>query len=92
MSFRSKEKFQNMFFMFQSKLIPLWNPGMSNLNMSLCHNSEIDVTGGIRLKLDCASIMCQKSKANIWIVDGRKAHRIIEALNGSALGTRISMN
>ncbi len=74
---------------FQAQLIQTWHPGddLSGLE----HNSNIDVTGGIRLKLDSAGQICQQCpSSNIWIVDGRTPDRIIEAVTlGKTIGTQI---
>ena len=75
-----------------SVLIPKWNPDHSILldKTRLKHNSNIDVTGGIALKLDVASKMTEFID-NIWILDGRQPHRIIEAvMDASTEGTLIS--
>ena len=72
----------------RSELVQHWHPG-DDLGV-LEQNDLIDVTGGIRLKLDCASSMCSKTD-RIWIVDGNHPERIMEALlNGKTLGTRIT--
>lgn len=77
-----------------SVLIAKWNPdhsGTDGLDKTrLKHNSNIDVTGGIALKLDVASKMTEFTD-NIWILDGRQPHRIIEAvMDASTEGTLIS--
>ena len=77
--------------MFQSELIIQWSPGQQ-LD-GLIHNSNIDVTGGIRLKLDSAARIAIETESNIWILDGRKPQRIIEAVTKmETIGTRIVKN
>ena len=79
-----------------SILISKWNPDHSATDdilldeTRLKHNSKIDVTGGIALKLDVASKMTEYTD-HIWILDGRQPKRIIEAvLDASTEGTLIS--
>ena len=77
--------------MFQSELIIQWSPGQQ-LD-GLIHNSNIDVTGGIRLKLDSAARIAIETESNIWILDGRKPQRIIEAVTKmETTGTKIVEN
>ena len=77
-----------------SVLIPKWNPEhRTDILLDetrLKHNSNIDVTGGIALKLHVSSKMTEFTD-HIWILDGRQPHRIIEAvLDASTEGTLIS--
>ena len=53
------------------------------------HNSSIDVTGGIKLKLEACAKM-SKFIENVWILDGRVPSRIIEAVtHENTIGTKI---
>ena len=53
------------------------------------HDEEIDVTGGISLKIERAT-MISECVDNVWIIDGRKPERIIELIeHGETRGTRI---
>ena len=61
--------------------------------LRLEHNSDIDVTGGIRLKLDSAAKITLETETNLWILDGRKPQRIIEAVTKMrTIGTHILKN
>jgi isopentenyl phosphate kinase len=64
----------------EAVLIPVWHPGDSLEGLK--HHEHLDVTGGIRLKLESAARMTQKygGNVNIWIVDGRKPERLVEAV------------
>ena len=69
-----------------SKLIPVWN---KNTILELEHKSEIDVTGGMELKLLRASSITEKVE-NVWFLDGREPERILDLLeNGKTIGTKI---
>ena len=48
-----KDKYFQNSFLFQSELISQWYPGKQLHGLE--HNSDIDVTGGIRLKLESAT-------------------------------------
>ena len=62
-------------------------------DLRLEHNSDIDVTGGIRLKLDSAAKITLETETNLWILDGRKPQRIIEAVTKMrTIGTHILKN
>ena len=53
------------------------------------HDSAIDVTGGILLKLQCASEIVESSD-HVWFMDGRVPNRMLEVLSkGETIGTRI---
>ena len=53
------------------------------------HNSEIDVTGGIGLKIE-RSLEIAKLVQEVWIIDGRKPGRVIDLLtSGKTIGTKI---
>ncbi len=72
-------------------MISQWFPGKELDGLE--HNSDIDVTGGIRLKLDSAAKIILETEANLWIVDGRKPQRIIEAVTKmKTIGTHILKN
>ena len=53
------------------------------------HNAEIDVTGGIGLKIE-RSLEIAKSVDEVWIIDGREPRRVLELLtSGETIGTKI---
>ena len=57
--------------------------------MSGEHDTSQDVTGGIFLKLESASII-SKVVSNVWFIDGRKPERVLELLTtGTTRGTQI---
>ena len=69
-----------------AELIPIWS---QNKQFEGVHQSEIDVTGGIHLKLSVAEKI-SKHVPMVWIIDGECPERIVEvALNGETYGTRI---
>ena len=68
------------------ELVPIWSP---STEISSVHHSEIDVTGGIRLKLDRAAEIA-KNVGEVWVMDGRAPQRIQELLiSGETIGTKI---
>ena len=67
-------------------LIPLLT---EDIGFSGIHDTEIDVTGGIFLKVDRA-FQIAKQVNHVWFIDGHHPERMIEILNdGDAIGTRI---
>jgi len=69
-----------------AELIPLWT---QNKQFEGEHQSDIDVTGGIHLKLNVAEKI-SKHVPMVWIIDGEIPGRIVEiVLNGETYGTRI---
>jgi isopentenyl phosphate kinase len=69
-----------------ASLISTWYPGVKYKGV---HRSEIDVTGGIHLKLQRAAAISE-SVTNVWIINGEYPERIVEIVNsGKTLGTRI---
>ena len=67
-------------------LIPIWN---KNQQVSGEHDKTQDVTGGIFLKLESASII-SKIVPHVWFIDGRKPDRVLELLTtGTTRGTQI---
>ena len=69
-----------------SNLIPIWTPDTEYIGT---HTSSIDVTGGIKLKLDRASKI-SKVTSNVWIIDGEHEYRLIEAIKTlKTTGTKI---
>tara|TARA_B100001250_G_scaffold407860_1_gene429327 strand:- start:2421 stop:3215 length:795 start_codon:yes stop_codon:yes gene_type:complete len=53
------------------------------------HQADIDVTGGISLKVERA-LEISKKVGEVWIIDGRKPERILELLtSGKTTGTKI---
>lgn len=54
------------------------------------HDDEIDVTGGMALKVKCAQSMVQEG-LEVWLLDGTKPERMLEAvLHGKTIGTLVS--
>ncbi len=69
-----------------SELIPIWS---KYKQFEAIHQSEIDVTGGIHLKLTVADKI-SKIVPMVWIVDGECPERIVQVvLNNESYGTRI---
>ncbi len=69
-----------------SELIEQWS---SNSEIRSNHDEEIDVTGGISLKIERAA-MISEYVDDVWIIDGRKPERILELFeDGKTMGTRI---
>ena len=67
------------------ELIPLWDDTMT---YSGHHSEDVDVTGGIFLKVERASSIAQYV-GQVWLVDGRHPSRIMEIVeNGHTVGTR----
>lgn len=67
-------------------LIPVWK---KDQEVSGEHDTSQDVTGGIFLKLESAS-MISTIIPNVWFIDGRKPERVIELLKtGTTRGTQI---
>jgi isopentenyl phosphate kinase len=53
------------------------------------HDADIDVTGGIGLKIE-RSLEIAKFVDEVWIIDGRKPDRVLELLiSGETIGTKI---
>ena len=70
----------------EGDLIPCWNRDMG---LNGVHDDELDVTGGIFLKADVASRICETVE-HVWFVDGKCPERITEIVeNGDTIGTRI---
>ena len=79
----------SILFSLQAELISNWHQGLK-LDGGLQHDSRIDVTGGITLKLQCASKISQITE-KVWILDGRQPNRIIEAVTtNDTVGTRVT--
>ena len=54
------------------------------------HNSEVDVTGGMDLKLTRASEIANKIE-NVWFLNGNNPERILQLVRtGSTIGTKIN--
>lgn len=69
-----------------SKLISLWKSGSV---LTGDHDSRIDVTGGIKLKVSSAEKISE-FLSDVWMIDGRKPERVIELIEeGSTIGTKI---
>ena len=70
-----------------AKLVSLWK---KNDFIRTSHNSEIDVTGGMDLKLIRASEIAKKVD-NVWFINGNYPERIIQLIRtGSTIGTKIN--
>lgn len=70
-----------------ASLIPRWNGELMLFDGE--HDTSQDVTGGIFLKLESASII-SKVVPNVWFIDGRKPERVLELLTtGTTRGTQI---
>lgn len=68
------------------ELIPVWD---NNLPFSGDHSQNVDVTGGILLKMNRADVISQ-SIEHVWLVNGNHPSRILEIVeNGHTIGTRI---
>mgnify|MGYP001219213773 CR=1 FL=1 len=69
-----------------SELVRTWSQGDS---VNGQHESEIDVTGGIELKLDRAATIAE-AVANVWLIDGEQPQRLVAAVQGlTPVGTRV---
>ncbi len=69
-----------------AELIPVWSPDSEYEGE---HLSSMDVTGGINLKIERASIIA-KYVPNVWIVDGEHPSRIEESITlHKTVGTKI---
>ena len=68
------------------QLINRWNRDMG---LNGLHDNEIDVTGGIFLKVDVAAAIAD-SVDHVWFIDGKSPERILEIVeNRDTIGTRI---
>ena len=71
-----------------AELIPIWKP---NHEISGEHDSTVDVTGGIFLKLESAAMIAQNVE-HVWFLDGRKTNRVLQLLaEDTTRGTRIML-
>lgn len=69
-----------------SKLIKLWKSGDL---VETEHKVEQDVTGGIELKADRASIISEKVD-DVWFINGNNPKRVSELIrDGTTIGTKI---
>jgi len=70
-----------------AKLVTKWS---KKDTVATIHNSEIDVTGGMDLKLMRASEISNKIE-NVWFINGKKPERILQLIRtGSTIGTKIN--
>ncbi|MGB1435490.1 MAG: isopentenyl phosphate kinase [Candidatus Thalassarchaeaceae archaeon] len=70
-----------------ANLIPTWKKYDS---IRTSHNSEVDVTGGMDLKLLRASEIANKIE-NVWFLNGNNPERILQLVRtGSTIGTKIN--
>lgn len=68
-------------------LVPVWSKYDSIITL---HNSKIDVTGGMDLKLMRASEIAKKIE-NVWFINGNNPERILELIRtGTTIGTKIN--
>ena len=57
--------------------------------LSDSHNPDVDVTGGIILKAQCASLIARKVE-HVWLLNGTTPERILDVVSsGRAIGTRV---
>lgn len=69
-----------------SVLLPTWK---SDEDISESHNSDVDVTGGILLKVRCAARIARDVE-HVWLLNGMDPNRIIDVVtSGETIGTRI---
>lgn len=67
-------------------LLPTWK---SNEDISDSHNPDVDVTGGILLKVRCAALVARNVE-HVWLLNGTDPNRIIDVISsGETIGTRI---
>ena len=53
------------------------------------HNPDVDVTGGIMLKAQCASLIALKAE-HVWLLNGTIPERMLDVVSsGRAIGTRV---
>ena len=68
------------------ELIPLWN---NKIPFTGYHSENVDVTGGIFLKMNRADIISQFVD-QVWLIDGAHTSRIMDIIEqGNTIGTRI---
>ncbi|PDH24924.1 MAG: hypothetical protein CND29_01130, partial [Marine Group II euryarchaeote MED-G36] len=71
----------------EAELIETWKIGDS---LKGSHQGQMDVTGGIFLKVNSAELIA-RSVEEVWLIDGRKPERVIELIeNGITVGTRVT--
>ena len=69
------------------ELIPTWH---RNMHFEGYHSQDVDVTGGIFLKANRASVISEHVE-HVWFVDGTQTDRILEIVEeGHSIGTRIT--
>ena len=70
----------------ESFLIKRWSKSQGFIGE---HDATIDVTGGILLKVECASEIAGAAD-HVWFIDGKVPSRMLEILSdGDTVGTRI---
>ncbi len=70
-----------------ARILKVWS---KSKDIEMSHNQDIDVTGGIKLKLDRASEI-SKSIEDVWFLDGRVTSRVLDLIvNGETIGTKIN--
>ncbi len=70
----------------ESFLIKRWSQSQRFIGE---HDTTIDVTGGILLKVECASEIAGAAE-HVWFIDGKVPSRMLEILSdGDTVGTRI---
>lgn len=69
-----------------AELITLWTPEQKIAGK---HDSALDVTGGIFLKIASARAI-SKHVGNVWLLDGRQPQRVLQLIRtGKTRGTRV---
>ena len=72
----------------EAELIDTWTIGDTLQGL---HQDEMDVTGGIFLKVNSAELIA-RSVDEVWLMDGRKPERVIDLIeNGITVGTRVTV-
>ncbi len=69
-------------------LIDVWHRGDQVMGR---HNSEMDVTGGIFLKVKSAELIAEVVE-EVWLIDGRKPKRVLQLIEtNTTIGTRVTI-
>ncbi len=69
-------------------LIDIWHRGDQVMGR---HDSEMDVTGGIFLKVRSAELIAEVVE-DVWLIDGRKPKRVLQLVESKAtIGTRVTI-
>ena len=69
-----------------ARLLTTWS---MDEGFSDSHNPDVDVTGGIMLKAQCASLIARNVE-HVWLLNGTIPERILDIVSsGRAIGTRV---